>query len=81
MCAATDEINAVQILEAIVRTQVQHLIQRVRKVEGRAAINLVARVPVSGSDDTFVADTRRVEIVTRFLDLIQQQLAKARAFL
>ena len=42
MRAAADEIHAVQILKAVVRAEMQHLVERVREVERRPAINFVA---------------------------------------
>ena len=41
MRAAADEINAIDILEAVVRTKMQHLIEAMRQVEGRALVNFV----------------------------------------
>ena len=46
MRAAADEINAIDILEAIVRAQVQHLVEAVREIEGRALVNLVFLIPI-----------------------------------
>ena len=45
MRAAADEIDAIEILEAVVRTEVQHLVEAVREVEGRAVVNLVLSDP------------------------------------
>ena len=45
-----------QILEAVVRAEVQHLVEAVREVEGRAAMDLVVRVPVVGRDDALETD-------------------------
>ena len=39
MRAAADEIDAVEILEAVARAEVQHLVERVRQVERRAAMD------------------------------------------
>ncbi len=39
MRAAADQVDAVEILEAVARPQVQHLRQRVRQVERRAAVD------------------------------------------
>ena len=41
MRAAADKINAIDILEAVVRAEVQHLVEAVREIEGRALMNLV----------------------------------------
>ena len=38
---AADEIHAIHILEAVVRTEVQHLVEAVREIERRALVNLV----------------------------------------
>ena len=50
MRAAADEINAIQILEAVVRAEVQHLVEAVREVERRALMNLVFVIPIGRRD-------------------------------
>ena len=56
MRAAADEVNAIDILEAVVRPEVQHLVEAVREIEGRALMDLIFRVPVVGRDDALEAD-------------------------
>ena len=41
MRAAADEINAIDVLEAVVRAEMQHLVEAVREIERRAVMNLV----------------------------------------
>ena len=56
MRAAADKIHPIEILKAIARPQVQHLIQTVRQIEGRSAMNLILLIPVRRSDQALIAD-------------------------
>ncbi len=51
MRAAADKINAIDILEAVVRTKMQHLIEAVREIECRALVNFVFLIPIGRRDD------------------------------
>ena len=80
MRAAPDEIDAVKILEAIARPQVQHLVEGVREVEGRAAVDLVLPIPIVRRDDPFEADASLDIGESRLRNLPQHQRAEALAF-
>ena len=58
----------------------EHLVERVREVEGCAAINLVARVPIRGRDDALVADARFDAIIAGLGYLAKNEFAVAGAF-
>ena len=48
MRAAAHKVHAIEIFEAVARPQVQHLVQAVRQVEGRSAVDLILLIPVDG---------------------------------
>ena len=77
MRAAADEIHAVHILEAVVRPQVQHLVEAVREIEGRALVDLVFRVPIVRRDDALEADAALDIGEAGLLDLPQHLGAEA----
>ena len=72
MRAAADQVNALKVFKAVVRAQVQHLVEAVREIEGRAAINFVARVPVRGRYHALITNATGVEVITGFPDLTEQ---------
>src|ERR1700722_4571517 len=56
MRAAADEINPVEILEAVVRPEMQHLVEAVREIERRPFMNFVLTIPIGRRDHALVAD-------------------------
>ena len=79
MRAATDKVNAVHILEAIMRPQVQHLIEGVREIEGRALVDLVFRVPIVRRDDALEANPPLDIFEPSLRDLLQHERAETLA--
>lgn len=53
--AAADEVEVLEIFEAVVWAEVEHLVERVREVESRAEVD-IAILPIGGSDDAFCDD-------------------------
>ena len=77
MRASADEIYAIEILEAITRPQVQYLIEAVRQVKGRTAVNLIALIPVGGRENSLQTNASLDIGKSRLLNLLEHQGAKA----
>ena len=56
MRASADQVHAVDVFETVARTQMQHLTEGMSKVERRALVDLVFRVPVIRRNDTLETD-------------------------
>ena len=65
MCSASNKVHSIQVFEAIVRAEVQHLIQRVRQIEGGTPIDFVAMIPIGRSDHPLVLNAFLEIAVTR----------------
>ena len=77
MGAAADQVDAVQVLEAVARPQVQHLAEVVGEVERRAAVDLHVVLPVGGRDHLLEADALLQVVQPELAELSQHQLAVA----
>src|SRR5690606_17192002 len=53
---AADEVDAIEILEAVPRSEVEHLSECVRQVECRTLVDCVARLPVLRRDNLLESD-------------------------
>src|SRR5947207_15629380 len=80
MRSAADEIHAIQFLEPIARTQMEHLIETMRKVERCATIDLVLVVPLDRRDDAFVENAFGRNFESGLFDLSHHERFVAIAF-
>ena len=81
MGAAADEVNPIDIFEAVVRAQMQHLVEAVREVKSRPLVNLILRVPIVGSNDALETDPLLHILEAGFLNLAECFCAKTLALL
>src|SRR5688572_23847781 len=58
MSSPAGQVNAFQILEPVMWTEVQHLVEAVRQVECRAEVDVVVMLPVVGRDHALKPDSR-----------------------
>ena len=56
MGAAAGQVHAFEILEPVIRSQVQHLVEAVREVKCCAPIDVERFFPIHRRDDAFVTD-------------------------
>ena len=76
MRAATNEINALQVLEPISRSEMQHLAQIVREVERRPAIDLMLPLPIGRSEHSLEANPSLDVVDAHLTKLPDDQVAK-----
>ncbi len=81
MRAAADEVNPIDVFEAVVRAQMQHLVEAVGEVKRRPLVNLILRVPIVGSDDTLKTDPLLHILEAGLLNLAERLCAKTLTFL
>src|SRR5690349_8470198 len=74
MRAAANQINTIDVLEAIMRTEVQHLVERMGEVEGGPPVDFIALVPICRSNNPLVTNPRRVDLVTGLAHLLEQEV-------
>ena len=80
MRAAANEIYALQILEAVVRAEVQHLVEAVREIEGGAAVDGKLVAPIVGGQNALRADAAAQVLEAQLLQPFQNRVAERLLF-
>ena len=77
MCTASDQVDLVKILKAVVRPKVKHLPQVMRHAESRSFMQRIICAPVSRRDHFLEADPAFHVLNADLLQLAQSQRSKA----
>jgi len=78
MCSAANQVDLIEIFEAIVWPEIQHLAQIMRQIECCAVVNMVLMLPIRRSDHQFRADAFFGILDTNLLKLVEDLLSKRR---
>ena len=76
-----DQINALDILEAVVGPHVEHLVKAVRQIEGRPFMNLILLIPIGRRDHPLIADPAFQIDKTSLCDLSKYLIPESITFL
>src|SRR4051812_28026381 len=78
MRAAASQVHAFEILESVVRSQMQHLVEAMREVERCTSIDVERFFPIHRRDDSFVTDPAFDIMNADLPELLQSNRAVAR---
>src|SRR5450631_4600111 len=80
MRPTADEVNAIDVFEAIVGPQIQHLVETVRQIERSPLVDLILAIPILRGDDVLETDPLFHIDKTCFRDSLKYSIAKPTSF-